>query len=354
MPDIANRYQIAISYAHRGSRPSDVAYINQVYQELKRLGFRVFYSDDQDKSAVFWGRNLQDRFHDVFAHAEYIMVFISWEYMRANEGRNILQLEKEIVFSPLSLETESVLPVVFDEPAVPQALKEYGYLLTQNYGQPSDLVRAAKQRYEERGQSTPDKSFFAQAHFHYLHGDIKKAAVCLERAIGLGKDLAEAYFNLGTCRARLYNLREDDGFLRTPDDPKVRMVVECYEKVIELRPNFSGPYFYLGNLKAKCELYKDAIELYEKAIERQPNFASAYNNMGSVKLELGGRFTDGEDEKITLFKQGFNDINKAISLQPKFALAYFNRFRAKNCLGYSWDKAMQDNRKAQELGLENT
>ena len=353
-----NRCQIAISYAHRYERPGDIAYMKQVCRELQGLGFRIFDYGNQDESewADFLGRNLKRNFHDLFAAAECILVFISWAYMHAKQDREMLQLGQDVVFSPASLIGGSIMPVVFAKSAVAPATGKHGCFHVQERNQQSArvLAKAVRKGYAQREEATPDKSLLAQAHFHYLHGDMRTAAACLEKSIGSGKDLPAAYFNLGICKAKLCNLHEGDGLARQPDDREVEKVAQCYEKAMAFpdfpRIHIAAACFYLGNCRAKCQLYREAVECYEKAIETHPDFSGAYNNMGSVKLKLGERAVD-DDEKRNYFQAGLADMDKAISLQPRFARAYYNRGRAKLCLGLPYAEAEKDWKAIEELGL---
>ena len=56
----------------------------------------------------------------------------------------------------------------------------------------------------------------------------------------------------------------------------------CYQKALQLNPNFAGAYNNQGiALQWKGQL-DEAITCYQKAIQLNPNFADAYNNLGSV------------------------------------------------------------------------
>jgi tetratricopeptide (TPR) repeat protein len=57
--------------------------------------------------------------------------------------------------------------------------------------------------------------------------------------------------------------------------------------------------------------YKEAIECFDKAIELNPNYAMAYSDRGIVY------------EKLKKYERAIEDYNKAIALDPNYVKAYW-------------------------------
>ncbi|RCV64745.1 Tetratricopeptide (TPR) repeat [Methanophagales archaeon] len=54
--------------------------------------------------------------------------------------------------------------------------------------------------------------------------------------------------------------------------------IECFDKVIELDPNYTYAYSNRGIAYKNLKEYERAIEDYNKAIELDPNYANAFSN----------------------------------------------------------------------------
>ena len=67
---------------------------------------------------------------------------------------------------------------------------------------------------------------------------------------------------------------------------KYQVLLECYNKAIELNPNYSDAYCNKGSALYYLERYQEAIECYNKAIELNPNYSNAYNNKGLALKNL--------------------------------------------------------------------
>ncbi len=59
--------------------------------------------------------------------------------------------------------------------------------------------------------------------------------------------------------------------------------IEC-EKAIQLNPKDAGAYFNLGLVHKKTKNYQKAIECYEKAIQMDPNYAKVTLISGMFKM----------------------------------------------------------------------
>ena len=56
----------------------------------------------------------------------------------------------------------------------------------------------------------------------------------------------------------------------------------CYEKAIEINPNYADAHNNLGTVFNELGENQKAKNCYEKAIEINPNYADAHNNLGNV------------------------------------------------------------------------
>ncbi|NES70559.1 MAG: tetratricopeptide repeat protein [Okeania sp. SIO2D1] len=83
-----------------------------------------------------------------------------------------------------------------------------------------------------------------------------------------------------------------------------------YQRLIELMPNFSWNYYYLGQVFVQEEKWSDAIAQYRQAIKLNPNSACFHNSLAEVLIKQGEL-----DEAISCSQ-------KAISLQAYFAIYY--------------------------------
>jgi len=59
-----------------------------------------------------------------------------------------------------------------------------------------------------------------------------------------------------------------------------KKAIGCFEKAIQINPNYAAAYNNLGNALKELGEYQKAISCYEKAIEINPNHADAHNNLG--------------------------------------------------------------------------
>ncbi|HEX5519266.1 MAG TPA: tetratricopeptide repeat protein, partial [Candidatus Nitrosocosmicus sp.] len=94
--------------------------------------------------------------------------------------------------------------------------------------------------------------------------------------------------------------RQQHGYLpiNEPIEPDLKNAVDYYNKGISL--------YYLGS-------YNEAIACYDKAIELNPDYADAYNNKGISLYYLGS------------YNEANTCYDKAIELNPDYADAYNNK-----------------------------
>ena len=103
---------------------------------------------------------------------------------------------------------------------------------------------------------------------------------------------------------------------------KLVEAMACFDKAVELQPNYAEAYSNRGNTLQKLGHLQEALASLDQAILLKPDFAEAYANRGNVFQELGQLV-----EAMTCF-------DKAISLKPDLAGLYVNRGNAFKELGH--------------------
>ncbi|MFQ6121285.1 MAG: tetratricopeptide repeat protein, partial [Methanosarcinales archaeon] len=106
---------------------------------------------------------------------------------------------------------------------------------------------------------------------------------------------------------------------------KSKEAIECYDKALELNPEYAKAYNNRGNAyyyKGELDL---AIEDYNKAIKLNPDLAEAYNNRGNAYYNISDVFNcandigksaflfflqNSFDKAINAFKETYNLRNK--------------------------------------------
>ena len=134
-------FDVALSFAGE-----EREYVERVAERLRAIGISVFY--DAYEAVGLWGRNLVDRFADVYGRsARYVVMFISASYAEkawTSEERRHAQA------SALETRRESILPVRFDETPVPGLPSTVGYVRASDY-EPAELADLIAERIREPG-----------------------------------------------------------------------------------------------------------------------------------------------------------------------------------------------------------
>jgi predicted O-linked N-acetylglucosamine transferase (SPINDLY family) len=88
--------------------------------------------------------------------------------------------------------------------------------------------------------------------------------------------------------------------------------VDCYQRVIALKPDYAEAHASLGNAFRMNGKYQEAIHAYNKSLEYAPEVAATYNNLSHVHKALGDL---DETEKC---------LRKALRIAPNLAEAHSN------------------------------
>ena len=116
--------------------------------------------------------------------------------------------------------------------------------------------------------------------------------------------------------------------------------LECFNKALELNPDFGGAYCGRAHVNYVTSRFQDAISDCTKCIKYYPEYGNAYFIRGEMYEHIGD------------YKKAISDLTKAIELDPDNAQFYISRARLyfNNRKIYGLKKAENDYRKACELG----
>ena len=116
--------------------------------------------------------------------------------------------------------------------------------------------------------------------------------------------------------------------------------IECFNKAVELNPNFYNALSNLGSLYNRIANYDKAVECLNKSIEINPNYDKSWNNLGSVY------------SKMRNYEKAIECFDKAIAINPNDFVAYYNLASAYYELGNN-EKAIEYYTKATELNAKD-
>lgn len=100
-----------------------------------------------------------------------------------------------------------------------------------------------------------------------------------------------------------------------------QMSLACYEKAIDIEPNYAEGYFSRGNAFLELGRLEDAIVSYEQAISISPSYLEAHINRGNAFLALKRP------------EQALTSYDEAIKIKPNYAMGYHHRGAALQELG---------------------
>ncbi len=99
----------------------------------------------------------------------------------------------------------------------------------------------------------------------------KEAIDCYQRAIQLRPDFYEAYYNLAVAEAYQQNWRA---------------AAAAFQKVLQLNPQHAESYYGLGKLAEQADKSKLAATCYLRSVQLNPKFAAAYFSLGEMLIKL--------------------------------------------------------------------
>ena len=122
------------------------------------------------------------------------------------------------------------------------------------------------------------------------------------------------------------------------------LVIECYDKAIELNPNYAEAYKGKADIYYHKYDYSLAIEWYDKAIKLNHNYAEAYKGKADAYCQLANNNSSDKEKYYNLAIEWYD---KAIELEPSSEL-YRGKYYALNRLNRTYE-ANECWRKAEEL-----
>lgn len=137
--------------------------------------------------------------------------------------------------------------------------------------------------------------YFARAMDQFTLHNYEGAIEDFDRAVALTSDFALAYFMRAVARSQYESPISTDGQTQTTAAPlnpgKIRlsMILDDYDKFIELSPRSPFAHFNKGNIYVNSGDLTSALSAYSRAIELKPDFGEAYYNRGYVYFKLGNR-----------------------------------------------------------------
>jgi predicted O-linked N-acetylglucosamine transferase (SPINDLY family) len=152
-----------------------------------------------------------------------------------------------------------------------------------------------------------NKGKFNHLTFHRLAGiyerlgNKKEAFQCLQKAINVKKNYAEAYCDIGK-----YLL----------DAKETKSALNYYAKALEYKPNLFGAYINIGNIYQKSGDLLEAMKYFQKSLEINNKIPITFYNIGTI-YAIEKNFIDAErnyksalkcDKNFNLAKMGLLEI----------------------------------------------
>ena len=190
--------------------------------------------------------------------------------------------------------------------------------------------------------------------YHYKAGanGIVRAIADYNKAVELGSDSAETYYNRGLAYGKKGQYDRtisdcDEAIKRKSDFAEAYVNRGCaydeigqhdraiadFDKAIALNPDDAIAYNNRGTANGNKGQYDRAIADFDKAIALKPDYANAYYNRGTAYASKGE------------YDRAISDYDKAIKIKPDYAEAYYNRGLTYASKG-EYDRAISDYDKA--------
>ena len=182
-----------------------------------------------------------------------------------------------------------------------------------------------QQRYNNSIKELSAIEWFEEGFKYFQKANYEKAIPCYDKAIELNPNYALVYGSRGSIYAHY---------------KKYNKAIIDLNKAIELNPNETLAYMVRGYVYNMLKKYNEAIIDLNKAIELNPNIDAVYNNRGFAH------------RSVKKYNEAIIDLNKAIELNPKYDSAYNGRAQALIFLG-KINEAFVDFNKAIELNPKN-
>ena len=121
---VQHSFDVALSFSG-----AQRVFVSEVAGHLKTLGVKVFF-DEFGKSGL-WGANLVEEFQEIYEHrSRYVVIFVSVEYL---ESKWTSLERRSAIDGAMTRNQQRVLPVRFDDVALPGLSSSVGYLSASEY-----------------------------------------------------------------------------------------------------------------------------------------------------------------------------------------------------------------------------
>ena len=111
-----------------------------------------------------------------------------------------------------------------------------------------------------------------RANSYAAEGKVQSAIECFRRVVALRPASAEAHFNLGSAEERLGNLQA---------------AADSYRRAVALKPDSPDLHCHLARVLYQSGSLDPAVELYQRALALDPKRYEIYNDLGLVLTNLG-------------------------------------------------------------------
>lgn len=141
-------------------------------------------------------------------------------------------------------------------------------------------------------------------------GRYEEALECLDRVLDMEENSANTLYKKGNVHI---NLKQWEKAIRCFDEARkidpnfVDTCIECYDKIIQINPQYSEAWNSKGDAFSSLGRYEDALESFDKAIEIDPGHVDAWLHKSINLLDLSR-----DSEAYTAFLKAL-ELDKAKS-----------------------------------------
>ncbi len=180
----------------------------------------------------------------------------------------------------------------------------------------------------------------------------KKAIIHYKRAISINPELVEVYRNLARVFTKIgqkkeatkywnkayilsLNLVSDDEYYELGNsllkEKETEKAIACYQKVIELNPDYILAYDILGQILVEQDQHKEAIEIYEKfafilidkkrykeAIESYKRAIQSSKKLGNISDDLIAKYQQVIENYSESSAEDYFELGRLLRSQSKF------------------------------------
>ena len=128
---------------------------------------------------------------------------------------------------------------------------------------------------------------------------------------------------------------------------KYEEAIECFEKAVELKPEFTEAYYNIGISYIELGKHKDSAKVLKRVIQLDPDNANAYYGLGYAYYSL-----KKYDDALTAFKHSIELKPDNAFAHSKIGLVYTAKGNRKEAMNHYRTLKTLDSRLADELYLE--